>query len=234
MSKDWFYAQGDEQHGPIDERELQRLAATGELHTDDLVWRKGMPEWVAASTVPDLFDGADAPPPRSGGGSTNPYAAPDDSAPKRPKRKRRMEYATFGARFVAAFVDGVIGMILGALIGGVAGGVLGGIMGANGAGVEQIQNVAGPLGNILGIFVAWLYEALMVSSPAQATYGKQMMGLYVTDLEGRRIGFTRATGRHFAKNLSVLTLFIGYIMAAFTERRQALHDICAGTLVLKH
>jgi uncharacterized RDD family membrane protein YckC len=57
--------------------------------------------------------------------------------------------------------------------------------------------------------------------------------LTVTDLEGRRIGFGRATGRYFAKILSSLTLFIGYMMAGFTEKKQALHDIIAGTLVLR-
>jgi uncharacterized RDD family membrane protein YckC len=55
----------------------------------------------------------------------------------------------------------------------------------------------------------------------------------VTDLEGRRIGFGRATGRYFAKILSSLTLFIGYLMAGFTEKKQALHDMIAGTLVLR-
>jgi len=59
------------------------------------------------------------------------------------------------------------------------------------------------------------------------------LGLKVTGLNGERITFARATGRHFAKYLSSLTLLIGYIMAAFTERRQALHDIVASTLVFK-
>jgi uncharacterized RDD family membrane protein YckC len=81
--------------------------------------------------------------------------------------------------------------------------------------------------------IAWIYEAWMTSSDRQATVGKMAVGLKVTDLNGQRISFARATGRHFAKILSAMVLFIGYIMAAFTERKQGLHDILAGTLVVK-
>ena len=77
----------------------------------------------------------------------------------------------------------------------------------------------------------WIYEAGLESSSKQATLGKMAMGLKVTDLVGRRISFARATGRHFAKILSGMILLIGYIMAGFTERKQALHDMIAGTLV---
>jgi uncharacterized RDD family membrane protein YckC len=59
------------------------------------------------------------------------------------------------------------------------------------------------------------------------------MGLVVTDMNGNRISFLRATGRYFAKILSALILLIGYIIAAFTARKQALHDMLASTLVLK-
>jgi uncharacterized RDD family membrane protein YckC len=77
----------------------------------------------------------------------------------------------------------------------------------------------------------WIYEASMESSSRQATVGKMALGLKVTDLEGRRISFARASGRHFAKYISGMILLIGYIMAGFTERKQALHDMIAGTLV---
>jgi uncharacterized RDD family membrane protein YckC len=79
---------------------------------------------------------------------------------------------------------------------------------------------------------AWLYHALMESSKQQGTLGKMALGLRVTDLEGRRINFGRATGRYFAKILSTLIFMIGYIMAAFTSKKQALHDFIGGTLVL--
>lgn len=84
---------------------------------------------------------------------------------------------------------------------------------------------------ILSIFGSWLYEALMESSSYQATLGKMILGMKVTDLEGRRISFERATGRHFAKWLSAMILGIGFIMVGFSERKQGLHDLLAGTLV---
>ena len=84
---------------------------------------------------------------------------------------------------------------------------------------------------MLTIGASWLYEAFMLSSSYQATLGKMIFGMKVTDLYGNRVSFARATGRHFAKWLSGMILFIGYIMAGFTERKQGLHDMLAGTLV---
>jgi len=79
----------------------------------------------------------------------------------------------------------------------------------------------------------WLYYALLESSAWQATLGKKALGLEVTDMEGRRISFGRATGRFFAKIISSIILLIGFIMAGFTEKKQALHDMIAGTLVIR-
>jgi uncharacterized RDD family membrane protein YckC len=81
--------------------------------------------------------------------------------------------------------------------------------------------------------ISWLYYALMESSAKQATLGKMAIGIVVTDLDGHRISFGRATGRYFGKILSGLILGIGFLMAAFTEKKQALHDILASTLVVK-
>jgi uncharacterized RDD family membrane protein YckC len=84
------------------------------------------------------------------------------------------------------------------------------------------------------ILVAWLYFALMESSVKQGTLGKMALGLIVTDLYGRRISFGRASGRFFGKLItSMIPLGIGYMMAGFTEKKQALHDVLAGCLVLR-
>jgi uncharacterized RDD family membrane protein YckC len=80
--------------------------------------------------------------------------------------------------------------------------------------------------------VAWAYFALLESSPAQATVGKFALGIYVTDRNGDPITFRRASFRHWAKTLSTLTFMCGWLMAAVTPRKRALHDIVAGTLVL--
>jgi uncharacterized RDD family membrane protein YckC len=85
---------------------------------------------------------------------------------------------------------------------------------------------------LLAITLGWLYYALMESSRYQATLGKVLMGLLVTDLKGNRVSFLRATVRYLAKWLSILTLLLGFLMAAFTTRRQALHDIVAGCLIV--
>ena len=81
----------------------------------------------------------------------------------------------------------------------------------------------------------WLYFAYLESGEKQATWGKQALGIYVTDLAGQRITFGRATGRFFANIVTgLIPLGIGFIMAGFTERRQALHDMIASTLILRH
>ncbi|MGA2965744.1 MAG: RDD family protein [Terriglobales bacterium] len=140
-------------------------------------------------------------------------------------------YGGFWIRVVACIIDSIIlrivvapvGMIFGGL--GLAGGMMGGIphlgLGLLGGGVTIIAL----------LFGSWLYEAFMESSSYQATLGKMICGLKVTDIYGNRISFERATGRHFAKWLSGMVLGIGYIMVGFTERKQGLHDLVAGTLV---
>jgi uncharacterized RDD family membrane protein YckC len=86
----------------------------------------------------------------------------------------------------------------------------------------------------LWTLIQWLYFAYLESGEKQGTWGKQMLGIYVTDLEGNRISFGRASGRFFAKIVSGLIPFgLGYIMAGFTERKQALHDMIASCLVLR-
>jgi len=92
----------------------------------------------------------------------------------------------------------------------------------------------------IGIFIlfaivgSWLYYACFESSSWQATPGKKVLNLAVTDLTGARITFGRATGRFFAKLISrMIPLGIGFILAGITERKQALHDMIASTLVLR-
>ncbi|HET9015573.1 MAG TPA: RDD family protein, partial [Thermomicrobiaceae bacterium] len=87
------------------------------------------------------------------------------------------------------------------------------------------------LATLIWLIVPWLYYALMESSPYQATLGKLAAGIVVTDEFGGRISFGRASGRYFAKWISYLTFFIGFVVAGFTKQKQALHDLIAGTLV---
>ncbi len=97
--------------------------------------------------------------------------------------------------------------------------------------MEGTQYVGEEVALLLLISVSWIYESAMISSTHQATFGKIAFGLRVTNLEGNRISFARSMGRFFCKCLPIS--FIGYLMAAFTRKRQALHDLIAGTLVLQ-
>ena len=126
-------------------------------------------------------------------------------------------YAGFWRRFVAVLIDGLIVSIV----------LIPLALVFNDP--DQQRTIYSPISTV----VNWLYFALMESSARQATLGKMALGIVVTDLEGNRIGFGRATGRYFAKILSALILLIGFIMAAFTAKKQALHDMIASTLVVK-
>ncbi len=112
--------------------------------------------------------------------------------------------------------------------------VLFGVMFATGLGMAAEPGAPmGPLSMILPAIIGLLYWAVLESSKWQGTLGKLAVGLRVTNLEGQRISFPRALGRTLAKIISGLILLIGYIMVAFTERKQGLHDMLAGTLVVK-
>ena len=130
-------------------------------------------------------------------------------------------YAGFWRRFAAWFLDGLLLSLV----------TLPFTLQFGGDAAAQAGR-ASAVGTISTV-VGWLYSALMESSAKQATVGKMALGIIVTDLEGRKIGFGRATGRYFAKILSALILGIGFLMAGFTERKQALHDMVASTLVVK-
>jgi len=109
---------------------------------------------------------------------------------------------------------------------------------------DEVMNDSGIFMLIVFFFLAaagalaftWLYHALMECSEWQATLGKKALGLVVTDMAGQRVSFGRATGRHFAKiitNLASFGMGLGYLMAGFTAKKQALHDMLAGCLVLR-
>ncbi|HKR90934.1 RDD family protein [Novosphingobium sp.] len=142
-------------------------------------------------------------------------------------------YGGFWWRVLAYFIDAIILQIGSSIIGGFMGAGIGASMAMMRSGQESIVSTAMLMAILLTLVLQWLYFALMESSAMQATVGKLAIGLVVTDLNGNRISFGRATGRYFAKILSGVILLIGFIMVAFTERKQGLHDMIAGTLVWK-
>ncbi|MGB2593114.1 MAG: RDD family protein [Candidatus Acidiferrum sp.] len=154
-----------------------------------------------------------------------------------------VEYAGFWLRLVAYIIDGIISCVafvillipLFVLTG--AGAALARIISDDDVG-DDLGAFMG-VGFILGFFgivlvVSWLYNALSESSSWQATPGKKMLNLKVTDMSGQPITFARASGRYFSKIITnMIPLGIGYIMAGFTEKKQAIHDMIASCLVLR-
>jgi uncharacterized RDD family membrane protein YckC len=164
----------------------------------------------------------------------NPYAAPmSEVGPGSEEPKANyIGYAGFWVRFVAYFIDNIITSLL-SMLGGFFLGVVIGVSGAGNGNQAQVQSVSFVVGMAFGFAVALFYFAGMESSASQATLGKMAMGLKVTDLYGRRISFGRAAGRFVGKMVSGLILCVGYLMIAFTDKKQGLHDIMANTLVLR-
>jgi uncharacterized RDD family membrane protein YckC len=124
-------------------------------------------------------------------------------------------YAGFGDRFGAAFIDGLILLVPNLAL-------------------TYSMDPGSYVPNIAAIIIAWLYFAFQESSAAQATLGKKVLGIKVVNLEGQRISFAQASGRHFGKIISSIILFIGYLMMLWDDKKQTLHDKMANTLVVKN
>lgn len=143
-----------------------------------------------------------------------------------------MKYAGFWFRVIAAIVDAIIAQIAAIVIVLPLAFALGASM-AGTSTMAEIEAAGQGLGFVIGVLIQWLYFTVSESSTWQATIGKKMFGLKVTDMEGNKIGFGKANGRYWSKIISAIILFIGFIMVAFTAKKQGLHDIIAGTLVMK-
>ena len=116
------------------------------------------------------------------------------------------QYAGFWMRTAALFLDVLVLGLLGAALF-----------------FEPFSNMA----------IAWLYYALMESSKYQGTVGKIALSIKVTTVNGQQLSFGRATARHFCKYISGVLLCIGFLMAAFTEKKQALHDLITECVVVR-
>lgn len=254
-------AQGQQQ-GPVSPAILVGHARQGRVRPDSLVWREGWPEWrPLSSAAAELgLTAAPASPPKPApapaaaaapaamanpattsapaGAPASPYAPSAARLDVEPQWSNTGEvvYAGFLRRWAAVFLDGFLIGIVAQVVAGVLGAVFAvGMMSA-----LQDSNGA-PTPAMIGLYLmvyliyfvmAGLYYALMESSSNQATVGKMALGIKVTDREGRRLSFGHALARWFAAALSHLTLWIGFLMAGFTDRKRALHDFVANTLVV--
>lgn len=143
-------------------------------------------------------------------------------------------YAGFWRRLVAAILDQIILTVGRAFVYGALGLILYAII--QFAEIKEYQvlifSVFAGCIFILDIWLTWIYFALMESSHHQGTPGKLALGITVWHREKRALTFEEATVRYFAKIISQMTILIGYILCAFSSRKQALHDFVAGSVLL--
>jgi uncharacterized RDD family membrane protein YckC len=218
MDEQWYYSSKGRQLGPVSREMLRSLVVTAQVRATDMVWTAGMAEWSAAQMVPQLM--------------AAPMPAQQGLVP--PTAPMALEYAGFWRRFVAYLIDA---MVLGVLS-AIAALAVEAAMGNLNASLTPQERFARPTflmewsAVLAMLIVQWLYFAIM-ESWHQGTLGKLAMGIYVTNEAGGNISFFTATLRFFAKIFSALLLMIGFLMAGFTEKKQALHDLVAGTIVVR-
>ncbi|WP_426690515.1 RDD family protein [Rhodanobacter ginsengiterrae] len=234
----WIGRDG-ERHGPYKEADVREWLRSGQVSSADLAWYEGLADWQPLSVLfPDAVSAA----PTASPGS-NPYAAP--AAPLLPQTTAAAleDYAGFWKRVAAYILDAIILYIPQMLIEKAFGGD------AAKAALQQaaLDGVGNPdalmaanmhyystmwPAMLLIMVIGILYFTICESSAWQGTVGKLALGIRVTDLDGNRISFARAFGRYFAKILSAIIFAIGFLMVAWTQRKQGLHDMICGTLVL--
>ncbi len=135
--------------------------------------------------------------------------------------------AGFWIRVVAYIIDGIILNVVNGILFGIAGV---NVFALDTGSPEAAGSAAGVIGLIL-VVVNLGYFVVLEASKLQATLGKLVVGIRVSDANGQRIGIGRSIGRTLAKIVSYIVLLIGFIMVAFTDRKRGLHDMLAGTLV---
>lgn len=214
--------------GPFNIGDVKSQIRAGLLQPDVLAREDETQNWVHLSEMPSLRAAPLKPNLEATQVTYKPSALPQ-LANDRP-------YAGFWLRFFAFFIDSIILSIPIAVIYGITYFALYASLydpsDENNAALGVASLFASVWLSLITGLLGTLYYATMESSRLQASLGKLALGLKVTDLQGGRISFWRAFGRELAKTVSILTFYIGFIMIAFTDRKQALHDIMASTLVV--
>jgi len=239
----WYYADRNRhRQGPVDAEALRALFRRGALTADTLVWRDGLAQWVALASVADELQ-LHAPPERPASTAApawhdepaSPHAAPastlsvDDGVVA---RGGEIVYAGFWRRAAAWILDVLITGVFSAVLGGVLGIGLGAFAVASGQDAEHVIASWSRVIELLSFVLSVLYYTGFHSSRGGATPGKMAVGIKVLRPDGAQLSFARAFWRLFATILSGLAFVIGYVMAAFTQRKQTLHDMVCDTLVV--
>lgn len=250
----WYYAQGEQQIGPVDDNAFSDLVARGVVRPDTLVWREGMADWAAYGTLEQRV----VPPPESLGsvvcvecGNRFPLEDTVEFEGNRicglckPLYFQRLReghldsgpfvYATILQRFLALLLDGVIvGASMAMLFFVLFLGVAGVVSGSSGNGGEPPVALMGGL-MILGFFFATaatcFYFTWFVGKYG-ATPGKMALGIKIVRSDGTPVSYLRAFARMWALELSRMVFYIGFIIAFFDDQRRALHDHLCDTRVI--
>lgn len=251
-----------ERLGPVSADDLTQLHRNGQLGADTLVWREGYADWKpwreaidevlpraaaaspfeAAPTATPASAFATAGPNAPADADANPYRMAEPVSPYAPPKAQvaendgfvsggRVVYAGFWKRAAASFIDSFVVGIVAGMVGMVFGLLMVAMMGSGGFD-EGLAVVLQIVNQLVALGLGATYFGWMHSSTMQASVGKLAVGIKVVRGDGSRISFARGFGRYFAYMLSTLTIGIGLIMAGFTERKRALHDMICDTLVV--
>ena len=254
----WYYSDAQRnRHGPVPTDAMAELHAAGALSADTLVWRDGLANWqpwrelsgevVAAPATSAVSPATASADPTVHDAPAQPYASAEPRSPYAPPTASLaaaddhvaggdVVYAGFWKRFAALAIDSlVVGiayyavLIAAVLVLGIGlAGFTGGDPGAAGAGVMGLLALV----YLIYPVMSALYYVGFESSSRQATLGKMAVGIKVTGDGGRRLSRGQALARWASHLLCYVTVYIGYLMAAFTDRKRGLHDMVAGTLVV--
>lgn len=251
---EWYFADGQERQGPLSADEMRQRFQRGEITLATLVWREGFAQWAPLSEAVDelqlqtltaaadnlgsgidlrgdytAIDNGTAPLPGTGGGTHSPYTAPVAAtvyANTAVVSGHDVVYAGFWKRYAAYFIDYILLTVVTLPLSMIIN--LAGV----GSGNEGVQVALTLVVMLLSMVISIGYYAGFHASRGGATLGKMAVGIKVVRGNGERISFLRAFCRYLATIVSSLILMIGFIMAAFTERKQALHDMMCDTLVV--
>lgn len=233
----WYFIKNGERVGPLGREELDARIADGAVLGDSLVWRAGMASWARACELGELglpppIPAPPLPPPLPRSESSE--VETDDAdvfAAGSAKTEEPAVYGGFWMRLVAKFADRVILYGIAILVErAVVALAFNGITPApnDWPQIWRLIAIAAPI-NVTIALAYTLYFMLR----HEATPGKLILGLRVVRSDGSRLGAARIVGRFFAEMLSVVTFFTGYVMAAFDEKKRALHDYLCDTRVVK-
>lgn len=222
--------------GPVTPQQLRDAVAEGQIRPASLLWREGLAQWQPFSAMEhELRPSSDAAPPLPpitppAYVETNPFATTPSGFVADwgyASHAGTVVYGGFSRRLLAFMLDSLILWVISIIVGAIIGLVIG------------LTGNASPKQGLIILLVypalflvSLLYYSLQESSAHQATFGKRALGIKVTNLDGKPIGWGRAIGRWFGRILSGLIFCIGYLFTPFTSRKQALHDMLASTLVV--